>query len=186
MDGPKEQAVRATLSSRQAGELRKLPHRRSIDGTAWSTFSAIFSGVWRPRIYANGVFRCGKAEAEWGWPTTWEQLRDAGLITLEILPPDTIGRRKVKFEVTELGRKVRSDDLAYFAELLDARKADDVDAANALPEAEKKNLIERFQSGEPMHKILDDTDIPYGVAKVLQERAGAPDTPAVIVRPVDD
>lgn len=173
MIGPNEQAVRSTIERRPAGLLRKLPRRPSIEGTATGTFASLFNGVRAPWITPNGSFFAGKAEAEWGWPETWEQLRDAGLIDFEIHEPNDAGFRDVTFEITELGWKVRNDDIAYSREISRAIKLDDIDAANALSETKISDIESSFKAGLPLWKVMEETGVEYGPLTVIRDRLRA-------------
>jgi len=124
-DGPKENAVRATLATRPAGILDAFDNRVS------NCFAGLFNGARREGIiWPNGSLFVCKAECEWGWPGDWEKLRDAGLLTfrLEERPnhPSIGGTTAyVPWSITKKGWDVRDDDLAYFNELMDARRKDE-------------------------------------------------------------
>lgn len=144
MNGPKELAVRATLSERPAGLIERIelpPEKRSdAHGSVENTFAALFNGARQGYGHPERGPSFGKAEAEWGWPNAWYALRDAGLITItESIEeaPGAVGGKSLRVEwgVTDLGWQVRDDDLAYFRELMDARRADEADAI-AIPDAE--------------------------------------------------
>lgn len=110
--GPREIEVRATLKGRLAGALHDLP--RSVR----HCFAGLFNGARREGwITSRGLF-VGKAECEWGWPSDWDALRDAGLIEyrLEDVPnhPNVGGTTThLHWSITEQGWRVREDDIAW-------------------------------------------------------------------------
>lgn len=129
--------MRGTMADRPAGLLERieLPEEKRSDshGSVENTFAALFNGARQGWGHPERGPSFGKAEAEWGWPNAWYALRDAGLITItETIEdaPGLVGGKSLRVEwgVTELGWQVRDDDLAYFRELMSARRADEADA----------------------------------------------------------
>jgi len=114
-----EMKVRKGLKSRPAGILAAIKRNKNRY-SASSVFAALFNGARQGLISGNGVF-FGKAEAEWGWPHAWEQLRNAGLVEYRV---DTAAGR-IHWRITEKGHEVRQDYLAYFRELDAALEADE-------------------------------------------------------------
>lgn len=146
MNRSNEQAVRESLQNRPAGALQQWGRgggHRSVS----ATFASLFNGAQKGSIFPNGVFKCGKAEAEWGWPENWDRLVEAGLITYDIVdgPGDW---KTVNWSITDKGWDIREDDLAYFKELMDAKDADDEDAADALSQEQVADLQRRFERGQ--------------------------------------
>jgi len=126
--GPREAAAYATRTGRASGVLD------TISREASRCFTGLFNGASQHSAYvtSKGSFFCGKAECEWGWPKDWEDLRDQGLITFSTDRQDAPGaidgyHVKVTWDITEKGWKVREDDLAWFGELMDARRQDEDD-----------------------------------------------------------
>ncbi len=126
--GPKEQAVRDTLPNRPAGIINAVENKVS------DCFAGIFNGCGsRGYLSADDGLKIGKAECEWSWRETWGALKSLGLIdwTEEEKPnhPDIGGTsRYVHLTVTDKGHDVREDDLKWFRELMDARRADEAAA----------------------------------------------------------
>jgi hypothetical protein len=123
--GPREQAVRATLNDRPAGIIYSASRR------AQRCFAGFFNGALsRGHVTPSGGLFIGKAECEWDWQNTWAELKTLGLIewTDEHRPnhPDIGGTSHyVHVSITDKGREVRADDLKWFNELMDAKRADD-------------------------------------------------------------
>lgn len=136
MDGPREQAVRASLEGRPAGILARLDPEPGGTERCDYVFAALHNGALvTGYVSPTNTLFIGKAEAEWGWPACWEKLRDAGLIEFETYetPSKKPGYEplvRLRWRVTELGDKVREDDLAWFNELLDARRDDELAAGS--------------------------------------------------------
>jgi len=124
--GKKEAAVRATLATRPCAVLYALKHQG-----AKSCFAGFFNGALRRgRIYGDGGLFIGKAECEWDWQETWAELRDLGLINYTLITKPAPGAvsgkmTEVTLEITEKGRRVREDDMAYFRALMDAMHEDE-------------------------------------------------------------
>lgn len=139
--GPEEMRVIATLPDRPAGLLEKIElaedERGDAYGTVDRTFAALFNGAMSGRMMHGDTPWFGKAEAEWGWPNAWAALRDAGLVTWEIKRETHPGGDFDYFhwQITDLGWKVRDDDLAYFRERMNAR---DKDESQATPDPDKE------------------------------------------------
>lgn len=124
--GPKEKALRESYASRPHAMLDRIKAAEGGDphGTPEVVFRALFRGTMNEcRVYDDGksIFT-GKAESEWGWPHSWEALRDAGLIAFRIEERGPL--KRLIWEVTDLGWAVRDDYLAYGKELSEAREAD--------------------------------------------------------------
>ena len=123
--GPKETAVRATLSGRLAETITE------ASAGARSCFAGFFNGASsRGSIWPDGSLKIGKSECEWDWEDNWAELKALGLIDwqIETKPnhPSIGGESKfVHLTITEKGRAVRADDLAYFRALMDAMDADE-------------------------------------------------------------
>jgi len=115
-----EMKVRKGLKKRPAGILAAIK-RDEKKYPAHLTFAALFNGAIQGRTTEKGGVFFGKAEAEWGWPHAWEQLRAAGLIEFRV---DTEAG-KIHWHITEKGYEVRQDDMAYFRELMAAMDADE-------------------------------------------------------------
>ena len=127
-DGPKEKAVRDTLTNRPAGELTKLEREDS------RCFTAMFNGAHTPgRIFGKMGLKCGKAECEWNWPEGWKRLQDAGLIEFNIVTREPASFDEVHFRITGRGHTVREDDIKWFNELMAARHADEADSTKSQP-----------------------------------------------------
>lgn len=125
-DGPAKAVARATLKGRPARALYEI----SLDEdarvtTPECTFAALFNGARQGNGVPGFGMSFGKAEAEWGWPKAWEALRDAGLIDFEVTTYDAPGAvggiaERVTWSITDKGREVRADDLAWHREMSDA------------------------------------------------------------------
>jgi hypothetical protein len=125
--GPKEQEVRATLTSRPAGVLYKSEEARKVN----SCFAGLFNGA-RSRGWMSpkGGLSLGKAECEWDWQEIWPRMVLMGLVEFELKPrpnhPDFGGfSADFTWGVTDFGLTVREDDNKYFKELMEAIRADE-------------------------------------------------------------
>jgi len=122
--GPREKAVRDTLTSRPAGIINDAPNNVN------SCFAGFFNGC-RSRgsiVGDDGLF-IGKAECEWNWRETWGALRDLGLIEWREETVDAPGAKGgkmtwVHLTITTKGHDVRDDDLKWFREFCAAQDAD--------------------------------------------------------------
>ena len=111
------QKVRETLSSRPAGVLRELSEEVRY------TFIGLFAGSRQTGTITPIGLKIGKYEAEEHWPEAWEALQKKGLIGFKVFSVKmarggTI--EKVTWWPTELGMKVRRDDIDFYNEFCDA------------------------------------------------------------------
>lgn len=124
--GPLEQAVWNELETRPAGVINRAGlHARNC-------FAALFNGARRGTIFKPGQIPFfGKAEAEWAWPDGWNELKQLGLVKwTEVERPchpsfNAPPMVDIEWSITDRGREVRTDDLKWFNELMDAREADE-------------------------------------------------------------
>lgn len=71
-----------------------------------TTFLSLFNGARRGYIWPNGSISFGKAEAEWGWPSDWERLKELGIVKFDLTD------QHVEWEITNLGYALRDVQLA--------------------------------------------------------------------------
>jgi len=131
-DGPKEEAVRATLATRDAGILDALPHN------VLYCLLGLFAGARSPGRVVNGNLFVGKAECEWDWEETWTALKNAGLVewsTTERPNHPRIGGTTIYLDwlITEKGSAARDDYWRWSDELMIARAEDRAPSSETPP-----------------------------------------------------